>query len=556
MTGNADPNSVTEEQKTWTDRIERFLPATLTVNVFDRYTKLMRCLSSHEIKPTTRLAPNGQGLLCRAKELYDESDSIFLAAFRQQHDQRFIHPRFRSIKHYWLSLGLRSRPSSDALAFEDYHECARAIDARFQHASADAHYAADARTVASYLSYEKASFHSWPAHAWSQLARIRMFEVSTDFRQAGGYAQARMRELGQRSAHICLQDAAKDSSKRLVWSQQPVLKQSPANYVYQRLPQCASPTVSMVYAHLLHLVQVRSSVDQVDVAEYLRDLQACYNYFQDNHTSVTSIHGIQQAKIWLNLDTTDVDSVDITQIRDAPLSAQQLCINSPTDPAPYKNTSKFLTPFEKLLKSLGVHAVVIRARQPRTASDEALAPSESLATNLRRLRDQGKMLDVTFLAQGHSISAHRVCMASASEYCETHFSGDWGRLLEKQATITIKDIKGSTLQRMVDYAYGVTTGWPALGLEPSNESIADRVDELLDLLQATDMWFMKGLHNTTEQYAVDNFNTLVRPDNVEAVMVEASNAKASHLERACADFIEDNLEFVKLYRERDVDMES
>lgn len=42
---------------------------------------------------------------------------------------------------------------------------------------------------------------------------------------------------------------------------------------------------------------------------------------------------------------------------------------------------------------------------------------------------------------------------------------------------------------------------------------------------------------------------LVRPDNVERVKEEASAGNAHHLEKTCADYIEDNLRFVKMFRD-------
>ncbi len=542
---------IEDYSKTWADRIERFLPTTLDLNRLDQYHKMMECLASHSIRTTTRVVPNGRGYLINADQLFDDLEPVFCAAFRDQQQQleRFVHPRFRNLRGYWISLGLRSRSNGDVITWEDYLECVRAIDTRWQRVPSDTDFVVDAQMVASYLAYEKPAFHSWPNQTWNQIARIRMFEVETTVAHNGIYRQPKMRDLSQRSTHCSLQEAGKGSNQRLLWSQQPLLKQPPAGYIYQQLPECGNPPVSTVHAHLLYLVQIRHEIRQVDVAEFLKDTQDCYSFLQDNMPSVVAINGIRQSKIWLNIGTTDVDSVTPQQITVSPLSAEQLCINSPSDLAPFMNALKFLIPYEKLLKGLGVHAVVMRNRSPRINTDNAATPSEHLASNLRRLRDDGEMLDVTFRAQGLDISAHKVCMAAVSAYCEAQLSGAWGRVLSEQPTIVIKDLKASTLKHIVDFAYGLTVVWPHLPAEPSNDQIADRVDELLDLLQGTDMWLMKELHSITEQYFVDNFNVLVRPDNVERVKEEASAGNAHHLEKTCADYIEDNLQFVTMFRD-------
>ena len=542
---------VEEAQKIWTDRIERFLPNTLSADLFDQYYQLIGCLASYSITTSTKVAPNGRGYFCKANELYDESDAIFQAAFREQEQQlaRFVHPRFRSLRYYWISLGMRNRSGTDFRSYEDYLECTRAIDARWHGTSSDVDFSADALEVASYLSFEKPTFHSWSASTWNQIARVRMFALKTDHTHEPAYRQTRMRELSQQSTHSCLQAAGKESNKRMIWSQQPFLERPPAAYVYQN--HVAKPSVGVVYAHVLYLMQIRSSVLPANVAEFLKDLQACYLYFQEDITSIRVVEGITKAAIWLNISTTDVDSVTAQQLQTSPLlAAEWLCINSPADPTPYHNALKFLIPYEKLLKSLGVHSVVIREREPRANASDDVTPSEYFASNLRRLRDQGKFLDVTFLAHGGvQVSAHRLCLAGASEYCQVRFSGEWGRLLEQNATIPALDLKGLTLQRIVDFAYGIPVVWSHLSADPSNNEIADRLDELLDLLQAADMWLMKELHSNTEQYVIEHFSTYVRPDNVEAVKKEANVAKAYHLEKTCADFIEDNLAFVKLYRD-------
>lgn len=537
--------------KTWADRIERFLPSTLGLDHFDQFNRMIGCLASSTIGTTAQVVPNGRGYLRRANQLFDDQESVFCAAFRDQQQQleRFVHPKFRNLRSHWVSLGLRSRSSGDAITWEDYLECVRAIDTRCQRVPKDTDFAVDALMVASYLSYEKPTFHSWSDQTWNQIARIRMFEVETTVAQNGTYRQARMRELSQRSTHCSLQEAGNGSYKRLLWSQQPLLKQPPAGYIYQRLPQCGNPSVSTVHAHLLYLMQMRHVIGQVDVAEFLKDTQDCYSFLQDNMPSVVAINRIRKSEIWLNIGTTDADSVTLEQIAIPPLSAEQLCINSPSDPAPYMNALKFLIPYEKLLKGLGVHAVVMRNRSLRITNDNDVPPSEHLASNLRRLRDDGKMLDVTFQAEGLDISAHKVCMAAVSSYCEAQLSGPWGRLQSEQPTIVIQDLKASTLKHIVDFAYGLTVVWPHLPAEPSNDQIADRVDDLLDLLQGTDMWLMKELHSVTEQYFVDHFNVLVRPDNVERVKEEASAGNAHHLEKTCADYIEDNLTFVTMFRD-------
>ena len=517
---------------------------------------MIECLAYNDIRPKSKVAPNGQGLLSKANELYDDSDTVFGAAFREQQQQlaRFIHPRFRNLRNYWLSLGLVSRAgSSDVISPEDYLECTRAMDARWQRLASDVNFNADAQEVASYLSYEKPSFHSWPAQTWSQIARTRMFAVKTDLTRDGVYRQARMRELDHRSTHCCLQAAGKESNKRMLWSQTPFLDKPPAEFVYQSISTRGNPPVSMVFAHLKYLVGIRDQIDSGDVADFLLDVQSCYGYLQTNVDSAKTIAGIRHAEIWFNLDTTEVETVSKDDLPGAVTSSTRLCINSVAEPYPLRNTRKFLAAFEKLLKALGVQALVARTIEVSSNSGTLKTPSDYVANNYKQLRLQGEMLDVVFQAEGVDIPAHKLAMAGASPYCKAQFSGTWGENLANGARVVVGDISSATLSRIIDFAYEGSLHWPPLPAKPSNDEVANRLDELLDLLQAADMWLMSRLHDLTQQYLLTKFYTLVRADNVLEVKEKAIETRATAIEEACENFVIDNPELVRRFKEGGAD---
>lgn len=217
-----------------------------------------------------------------------------------------------------------------------------------------------------------------------------------------------------------------------------------------------------------------------------------------------------------------------------------------------ENTRKFLTPYEKLLKALDVHAVVDREFDTRDVSEDTETPSDSLANNYRRLRDQGYLLDVVFQAKGGSKPAHKVAMAAVSAYCKVQFSGPWGSILAQNGNNTIPvDIKYDTLSRIVDFAYDGTVLWTPLPEEPTNDQIANRLDEILDLLQAADMWIMPHQKMITENHLrmPENFRVNVRIHNVEGVLEEALKARADGLAEQCRLYRDDNRKFVDLFRD-------
>ena len=69
-------------------------------------------------------------------------------------------------------------------------------------------------------------------------------------------------------------------------------------------------------------------VTQYDLPEYLRDVQACYAHLQNELNATKYIPGVHQARIWLNLDTTQVDLISKDTIQ-GPTSAKLLCLNCP-----------------------------------------------------------------------------------------------------------------------------------------------------------------------------------------------------------------------------------
>ena len=180
-------------------------------------------------------------------------------------------------------------------------------------------------------------------------------------------------------------------------------------------------------------------------------------------------------------------------------------MNCPTDPLPLRVARKFLVPYERLLKSLGCQSVIrpsIAASAASTNSSEP--PMTASLAKIRDLRDQGHLIDVVFEAEGNLKSAHKIFMAAVSKYCDAQFSGEWGRLLQHQAKISITDMKFKTLSQMVDFAYTGEVEWAGVSDQTNNDEIAESLDELLDLLQATDRWLLDRLHQKTEDYVMNH----------------------------------------------------
>ena len=541
-------------QETW-DVVKWDLPNDVKSPVLKKqYREFIDFIRRWEIKISGRVAPNGDGIMCETNSLYDHQDSIFMAAFREQFKARFLDEEMQapSLRNLWLGLGLRKR-SSGEVKHGYFLECAVAISLRWNPGSTSTSFSEDSATVASYLKYDAGHFQSWPASTWAALASIPMFKVKRVDDNESSYRVNRIQQIAWEKTHRALNESSDITHKRIMWSQTAFLENQPCDFVYKSLPSSGQPAVSEVFNNLQFLVARIGSIDQGDVPEFLRDVQACYQYLQDKleHSKLTP--GIQKARVWLNLDTTQVELVLQDQLQTNLTSASLLCLNSPIDPLPIKVAKRFLVPYEKLLQGLGCKTVV----QPAAVSTPQSSDSReySLAAEMavmRRLRDEDKLVDVYFMAEGQKQPAHKIVLAAVSEYCQLQFAGPWGRMSENPATVHIEEMTFLTLSQMVDFAYTGEFEWPELKCADDGDEIGKNLTMLMDLLVGTDRWLFHRLHDMTENFLTSPpySGIYVRPDTVDDVKEQAESAQARKLVTYCEDFLRHNEDIVVAVRDK------
>lgn len=542
------------------EHIKKDLPSKVIDEVSrQHHFQLIQYLKMYGINPFADIAPNGNGVLGKVNDLYDHDDEIFKSAFREEELSRFLHSSFRVQRSYWVSIGLRARPATRIMSSDDFLQCALALDKRYKPAAWNQVFDQDALIVSAYLRYDQPAFHSWSISIWERISKVRMFEVQTNVSDQRPYRQNQMRQIAQQSSHCALKDAGRMEDMRVLWSQVKFLKDGPAPGVFGKIPGGGSPSTEMVYKQLQFLVSNRSDVSQRDLQEYLKDIQSCYNHLQDNADSARILHGIREAQIWFNFDTTQVDVVPKAVVDASLTSAKLLCLNTPckqtinlfhaprpltkttVDPLPMRVTRKFLVPYERLLKVLGCKSLV----QPTTAApqpQENGPPMAQSMVKIRKFREQSQLTDVIFKAQGREKPAHKVFLAAVSEYCEAQFVGEWGRQLEHNAVIDIEDMTFNTLSSMVDFAYSGEFRPPQLKNAMDSDEIGGEIlavlTDLLDLLEGTNRWLLSGLHVMIENFlrTPPNAWTYIRPDTVEFVRERAERANAARLVTYCEAF--------------------
>ena len=492
------------------------------------------------------IVPNGTGTLCTADILYDHHEEIFMAAFRNLAKSHFVHPNFRHLRDFWISLGLKVRAASGQMSWEDYGACVSAINLRQKATFQDLAFLEDAGVIAAYLEWDRPCLREWPQHLWTQISSVRMFSVEANVSGQPAYRQRRMHELAVEEPLRSVWEVAEEAHRAIVWSQSTFLARPPAPFVFARLPNGGSPNVGQVLKHIKYLISICSQVDTSEFPRYLKDIKDSYTYLQDNAGPTKAIPNIKDEAIWLNVDITEAEAITFTEFASALVPAKLLCLNSPVDPEPIKVARKFLVPYELLLKTLGCPIVVERRIEFPNNTHDTADPFAIAMTNMLQLRDQGQLVDIVFKAEGKTKAAHKICLAAVSEYCRIQFSGGWGWMAERGATIEMEDMSFLTLSRMIDFAYTGQVLWPQLKDSSDRNQIADNIDELLDLLDGANRWFMVKLHTITEKFILTNYQTYVRVDNVKDVLVRAKEARAKQLIKECNGFIQDNAEFLHI----------
>ena len=295
-----------------------------------QHLKLLETLHSNNVAVLNdRVAPNGNGLLCKPRDLYDDRVELFQEAFRLEQEEHFVHPDIRSQHTFLVNNGMRTVQKGGIIDQHDYLDCALTLRRSFHKAVPDAAYRRAAEKTAGYLQFEKQDFHNWNQQHWQTISDVPMFRVGQQVERQPVYRQSRMLELASEQQYCALNEAGRPADNSICWSQYKMLADPPADFVFEQRPGGGGPSMIKVYDHLKYLVSLCQSLQPSEVSQYLNDVQACYGYMQRYPAAVQTLPNIRHAAIWFNLDSSATIKIAKEQLAVKLLPAHVLCLDAP-----------------------------------------------------------------------------------------------------------------------------------------------------------------------------------------------------------------------------------
>lgn len=444
-----------------------------------------------DLVSTSRIAPDGNGVLKCANALFDHSDNIFQAAFREEVASKFLMTAVRGCKQFWLDVGLKQR--SDESFAQDYVLCLQTIRKRLEAwktPSLDPRLASDARGVLQPLtsSFPNAT-SSFSESAWLTIRKEASFPTLTAFGSQPSYRRDSMAALAASKLLLPLEVVIKSQYIPICWSQTSFSSLEPSETTFCKIALRGRPPISMVWRHLNLLMQSAEHLTEDAISSFLSDLASTYDFLQDNlHQSEVAFTDVT-SPLWLNLATTDDSLVRLEDLRSSWFKLEHLVLLSPCDSPPLMSVQPRLMRHERLLRALGCRTIVYP-----TIVGPAIGVGTTLSTSMTQMRHEGKMLDITLSADGKDVQAHKFVLAAASACFAANLNGHWG----EEKRITLEDISFHTFSMVVDFTYADIFDWTPLRVtdEDAVGEIADRLDKLLDPLTAADRFLMPALSSS------------------------------------------------------------
>jgi sacsin len=495
----------------------------------------------------SKLALNRARKLKAACELFDHDDVIFTSAFRNEQNDVFLLRELENDKWFWLELGLKHQVNGQ---FEpgDYILCLTRMRNRLEACKGqtlDPGIVADAQVVLRPLTTPSTALGRFSNLHWSAVADQATFPAMVGLDNQPPHRREAMVLFAAAMPVMQLSDVIGTQHMSVCWSQTSFPSFEPTITTLAKLPSNGKPSTVMVWRHIQHMANSIEWLAEDSVVAFLSDLYDTYDYLQDNlGESRESFTAFQTEKIWFNLEITDHGLVHKADLESCKCCIENLILESSCDTTNLKPVRQGLIRYQRLLRALGCKSIVYPpVEEPETRSNQLIS------TSLSQLRREKVLLDVTLEAKGGSIGAHKVVLAAASAYFARRYRHNWF----DNDIIDLKQFSHSTLSIVVDFAYTDAFVWKGMQVHEDDKEkvdiIADKLDDLLDLLEAANYFDMPDLKAQVEDQILLLPKLFIKEPNVLGVLKRACDAKARRVEAYCNTFYKENKEAVDLATE-------
>ncbi|KAH0563531.1 hypothetical protein GP486_001901 [Trichoglossum hirsutum] len=542
----------------FSNHILKSLPASLSPDEMKQYRAMLDVVAK---EPNlllhhrgSSLVANGLGVMKMASELYDHEDDVYSSAFGLHDSSRFLHPDLRKHRRTWIKMGLRGGPNSP-IDGSEYLACIQSLKARINNLQTSDVPPSLCRVISNAVLQGLARLAPDPdRHTRKLITQEQVVYSGAVGQSEPGFRQTNAHKFKEQKTLLSLSEVVRREHAPYCWTQAQFSHNDLPRPGFQALMISGAPPVSMVWDHLRALVEVAKTLQVWDVKRYLDDLSSTYRYLQENTDDNTFDRTLYRSeeKVWLNIDVPTPLLPTVTDINSAWMDVPHLLLFCPYDPGDMQSVRSYLTPYQELLKRCGCQPILT----PTWRETERPPSSESMPGGVSRLWKDSKLTDITFETKGQQrVSAHKLVLAAASEKYEALFTGGWASSPDvTNGRIVLDRINHATLIRMLDFAYHDRLDFQSLqahsGDEPSE--IADKLDDLVDLLAGANEWLMTRLHSEVEYQIMTSARLYVRPDNVRGVLRVAEETNSKELEGYCKEYIAKNSKTMEVVdRDRD-----
>lgn len=521
------------------------LPSALASSEWQHYERLLGVISSYYFQVSSdtlsslkagNIAVDGNGALRKPHELYDHESKVFSSAFRQQANTRFLSKIVRNSRSFFLNLGLRQETK------ENYHLCFPEMARRLimTNAVTDPHLEEDNKIVLSLLT-SPWNMYGWRAQDLVKISKEKVFQSREIADDELDYRKTYMATMAAEQKLLCLSEIISPKHIPVCWSQTAFALHQPTAEVLAYIPGGGEPKCITVWQHLEHMKGVAQDLRQDQLEDFISDLRQTYRYLQDHlQMSKAPFEFLKDGAVWLNLSTWDHNAVLLDEFKSSWHSIDDLVLCSLCDSGPIKAVKSGLIQYEVLLRHLGCKSIVYP-----THTRPTIHTGRSVSKSLQRLRNDGKLLDITYVTEGRRIEAHRVVLAAISEKCVRQFGGNWAveDVIEfDQSKDPDNFISYHTLSTMINYAYEDEIDWTEMQAsdEDDAQTRTTKLNLLLDLVKGADYWMIPSLLSQVQDKILVAGRIFINLQNVAEVRERAEEAGASAVVELCVKFFEQN----------------